>query len=97
MGEYSVLPIEVHRTGFKIGLHYSKAFLNLPSAFVCFDYAAYTVIKVCANSIEAIIFFFLCYHSFIYVTYGLFSNLAVFCGMICLDETFGIILLFSSP
>ena len=58
MGKNPILTFEVYRAGFEVAFHYSKAFLDFPSAFVGLDDTAHAVVEVSAYSIETIIFFF---------------------------------------
>ena len=58
VGHDSVLTFQIYRTCFKVCLHYSETFLNLPATLVRFYYSSYAVIEICAHCIETIIFFF---------------------------------------
>lgn len=92
VSKYLILAVEINWTCFKICFHDPETFFNLPAMFIRFNDTAYTVIKVRAYCIKAIIFCFFINNWLIDITDSLFSNLPFFCSVVRFYKTFRVIL-----
>src|SRR5699024_9091176 len=96
MSQNSILTIQIHWPRFKIALHNPETFLYFPAALVCLYDPGDVLIEIRAYRIKTVVFFFIIDDGLIDITGSNICRFPIFCRMVSLYKSFGIVLLFLS-
>ena len=77
MGLYPVFSLQVYRSCFKVRLHYSETFFDLPSSLIDSDDLRYISLYICRYCIEPIIHRLFIYGCLIELTIFFFCHLTI--------------------